>query len=89
MTLDPVHHHILEQRILKDTRNMNPHHIPTEFARDPLNSHYDDRRAWLSWRADVPRASARHRLGRMITRLGHTIQGASQEPAPAQTTTRS
>lgn len=83
MTLDPVHHHILEQRILRDTHDMQPHHIPTEFARDPLNSHYDDRRTWLSWRAaDAPRTSTRQRPGRMITRLGRMIRGTQQVPTP-------
>ncbi|HYH11918.1 MAG TPA: hypothetical protein VD789_06145 [Thermomicrobiales bacterium] len=78
MSLDPIHHHILEQRIRMDAQTVIPHHMRSDIERDPRSREADRHRS-LSRRDLEPGLDARRRLGRAISRLGQAIQGDRQE----------
>ncbi len=74
MITDPSHEYLLKQVIRRNAQDMMSGFIPYHFHADPLNRHYDDRRAWLAWREpDQPTLSTRSRLGQALVRLGQWL----------------
>lgn len=62
--------------LMKGEELMKLEYIPTEFIKDPLNRHYDDRRGWLAWHHVEPRPPRAHeRLSRLLVRLGRWLEG--------------
>ena len=83
MSIDPSHEYLLTQLIRRNAHDMTSGFIPSTFDPDPLNRHYDDRRAWLAWRDPVkPADGARPRITRAFVRIRAWLaRGEAAQPA--------